>query len=183
MIARAPARSAPPSPFERDAAQRRGAHEQGLLQDQHEGGGNDIARVAAGGVEERLRHQLDRRTPDQAAWARLPSIARPRGDPPTAPPPRDSLPYAAVEQKIGRIDIGGEPCLLPFSTSRSVPRGIPKIANTCRRASAACASASVAARPRPQWPRRRSEPSQIAAELRAVLIDDRDRMPRSTCPR
>ena len=57
------ARAAAPPPrraaalLEGDAAERRRAHKQRLLQDQHEGGGNDIARIAAGRIEERLATQ------------------------------------------------------------------------------------------------------------------------------
>ena len=49
---------------------------------------------------------------------------------------RYSLPRPVIKEEIGGIDIGGDPALLPFSTSRSVPSGMPTMANTSRRSSA-----------------------------------------------
>ena len=59
----ADARDLPACPaalLERDAAQHRSPHQQRLMQDQHEGGRHDVARVGGGRVEQRHLHQLDR---------------------------------------------------------------------------------------------------------------------------
>ena len=67
-MARAPARRLPAfasALLVRDAPHGRRAEEQRLLQDQDEGCGNDIARIAAGRVEQRLRQRLDRRATGQ----------------------------------------------------------------------------------------------------------------------
>ena len=55
------ASSGPPAAsLEGDAAQHRRAHQQRLMQDQHEGGRHDIAGIGGGGVEQRHLNQLHR---------------------------------------------------------------------------------------------------------------------------
>src|SRR5258706_8295433 len=63
----APSRAA--ALFKRDAPQRSGAHQQGLLEDEYEGGWDGVARVTARRVEERFRQQLDRSASEESCMS------------------------------------------------------------------------------------------------------------------
>src|SRR5260370_26665454 len=71
--------------FERDASDSGCAHQQGLLHDQHEGGGNDIARVTAGRVEKLLGTPPPPPTPHHHP--------PPPPPPPSPPPPARPTPH------------------------------------------------------------------------------------------
>ena len=130
-MARAPARLPPARAsalLERHASHRGGAEEQRLLQDQDEGGGNDIARIAAGRIVQRLRQQLDRRGAGQSRVRKAAVGSRAAlGDFGADGSARfgDALQRAVVEKEIGRIDISGHSGLvalqhLPFGVLRNV---------------------------------------------------------------
>src|SRR6202042_2357552 len=98
------------------SAERRDAEQQRLLKDEDEGGWHDVAGVAAGRVEQRLRQEINRRAAtghrrvDEASLAaRAPLCDLGRGGRGAL---RDALQGAAVEKKIGRIDIGCDAGLL-----------------------------------------------------------------------
>ena len=95
--------------LEGGAAQRRRPHEHGLLQDQHEGGRDDIAGIAAGRIEQRLVQDLDRRALQQrrAIEAAVGAgIARQQVGHDGVRALEDALQHAIVEQEIGGIDVG-----------------------------------------------------------------------------
>src|SRR5271166_5736187 len=111
--ARASRRS--PTPLKRNSSKGSRPHEKRLLQDQYERGRDDVTRIAAGRVEERLAQKLDRRARDERSMretsvnARAPGryrrVNRLRGA-------GDPFPDAAVDKEIRGIDVGGDPGLL-----------------------------------------------------------------------
>src|SRR6266851_4088307 len=174
----AAAANALPVLLEGGTAQHRRAHEHGLLQDQHEGGRHDIARITAGGIEQRLVQDLDGRASYQrgaiqaAVGAR---IARQKVSCDRARALENALKHPIVEQEIGRIDVGrqarpatGED--LAFGTRRNVEDGEDlavlelglRLGERCRPLGDADRLVSVQALNEPP------------AQLRGIVVDDGD---------
>ena len=138
-----------PAGLEGDAAQHRRPHQQRLLQDQHEGGRNDVTGIAAGRIEQWHGQDLGRAVGGEEP-SRRPALPRAvateiGGD--GSHRLGQALQRAAEDEEIGRID--DKPAGArhrPSRQSRVVPCGISRMAKTRRAYSSCCASASVSAR-------------------------------------
>ena len=165
--------------LEGDAAQRRRAHEQGLLQDQHEGGRHDVAAIAAGRIEQRLVQHLDRRAFRQrrAIEAAVgPGVARQQVGGDRAARLEDALERPVVEQEIDGIDIGRQraPGGPPEHRARFRPEcrrcRTPRAAPAPPALRRACSGAPRPASPRAAFRAWMSRP----AELGGIVVDDGD---------
>ena len=84
-------------------------HEKRLLQDQHEGGGDDVARIPASRIEERLGKKLDRRALDERRVRKASVDARAAGRYRRVDRLRragDPLSDAAIDKEIRGINVG-----------------------------------------------------------------------------
>jgi hypothetical protein len=168
------------------AGQCRCPHQQSLLDDQHEGGGNDVARVTARWVVQRLHQHLDRALCRQCkldGGTVFAIAARSIGDIGIGGALEDPLQGAVEDDKVGGVDIGGHPSGIAFEDlAFSVgwdfndPKNLAREERLLRHVEGARTATDMASSASRVWIRRRLNAERSSSTTAIGIL-------RTSCPR